>query len=166
MAQGIKFEVIDVPIPKGANVIIGQSHFIKTLEDIYEALVNSVPNIKFGLAFAEASGKRLVRHEGNDDELRQLAIEVCRRIGAGHVFVLYIRDAWPINVLNALKHVVEVVTIYAATANPLSVIVAEIAPDRRGIVGVVDGHSPVGVETDVDIKERREFLRKIGYKLG
>ncbi|ADN50295.1 adenosine-specific kinase [Vulcanisaeta distributa] len=165
MSQGIKFEVIDVPIPEGTNVIIGHSHFIKTLEDIYEALVNSVPNIKFGLAFCEASGKRLIRHEGTDEELRKLAIDLCRKIAAGHTFVIYLRNAWPINVLNAIKHVVEVVNIYAATANPLSVIVAEIAPERRGIVGVVDGHSPLGVESDADIKERRELVRKFGYKL-
>ena len=165
MSQGIKFEVIDVPIPEGTNVIIGHSHFIKTLEDIYEALVNSVPNIKFGLAFCEASGKRLIRHEGTDEELRKLAIELCSKIAAGHTFVIYLRNAWPINVLNALKHVVEVVNIYAATANPLSVIVAEIAPERRGVVGVVDGHSPLGVEGDADIKERRELVRRFGYKL-
>ena len=165
MSQGIKFEVIDVPIPEGTNVIIGQSHFIKTLEDIYEALVNTVPNIKFGLAFCEASHKRLIRHEGTDEELRKLAIELCKRIAAGHVFVIYLRNAWPINVLNAVKHVVEVVNIYAATANPLSVIVAEIAPERRGVVGVVDGHSPLGIESDADIKERRELIRRFGYKL-
>lgn len=127
--------------------------------------MNSVPNIKFGLAFCEASGKRLIRHEGTDEELRKLAIELCRRIAAGHTFVIYLRNAWPINVLNALKHVVEVVNIYAATANPLSVIIAEIAPERRGVVGVVDGHSPLGIEGDADIKERRELVRRFGYKL-
>ena len=165
MSQSIKIEVIDIPIPEGANVIIGHAHFIKTVEDIYEALVNTVPGIKFGLAFCEASGKRLIRHEGNDEELRKLAIEVAQKIGAGHTFVLYIRNAYPINILDRLKHVVEVVNIYAATANPLSVIVAEIAPERRGIIGVVDGHSPKGVETEEDRKERIEFVRKIGYKL-
>lgn len=162
----MRFEVVDVPIPKGVNVIIGQSHFIKTVEDLYEAIVNSVPNAKFGIAFCEASGKRLIRHEGNDQELRQMAIDVAKRIGAGHVFVIYLRDAWPINVLNAIKHVTEVVTIYAATANPLSIIVAEIGPERRGVVGVVDGHSPLGVEGEAEARERKEFLRKIGYKLG
>ena len=165
MIQGIKIEVIDIPIPEGVNVIIGHAHFIKTVEDIYEALVNTVPGIKFGLAFCEASGKRLIRHEGNDEELRKLAIEVAQKIGAGHTFVLYIRNAYPINILDRLKHVVEVVNIYAATANPLSIIVAEIAPERRGIIGVVDGHSPKGVETEEDRKERIEFIRKIGYKL-
>ncbi len=162
---GIKIEVIDVPIPEGTNVIIGHAHFIKTVEDLYEALMNSVPGIKFGIAFCEASGKRLVRHEGNDDELRRLAIEVARRIGAGHTFVIYIRNAYPINILNAIKHVVEVVTIYAATANPLSVIVAEIAPERRAVIGIVDGFSPLGVEGDEDIRERKQLVRRLGYKV-
>ncbi len=161
--MSIRFEVVEVPIPEGANVIIGQSHFIKTVEDIYEALVNSVPGIKFGLAFNEASGKRLIRYEGNDEELVKLAIDVARKIGAGHTFVLYIRNAWPINVLNALKHVPEVVRIYVATANPLQVIVAE-TNQGRAVVGVVDGYTPLGVEGDEDKKERHEFLRKIGYK--
>ena len=166
LPQGLKLDIIDVPIPEGTNVIIGHSHFIKTVEDLYEALVNSAPGIKFGLAFCEASGKRLIRHEGNDEELRNLAIEVCRKIAAGHTFVIYIRNAWPINVLNAIKHVVEVVNIYAATANPLSVMVLELNPDRRGVIGVIDGFTPLGVETESDIKERREFVRKIGYKLA
>ncbi len=165
MGELKKIEVIDVPIPEGTNVIIGQSHFIKTVEDIYEALVTSVPGIKFGLAFCEASGKRLIRHEGNDEELRKLAIEVAKKIGAGHTFVLYIRNAWPINVLNALKHVQEVVRILAATANPLQVIVAE-TDQGRGVIGVVDGYTPLGVEDEENRKERIQFLRKIGYKLG
>ena len=158
-----KIDVVDIAIPEGANVIIGQAHFIKTVEDLYEALVTSVPGIKFGLAFCEASQKRLIRFEGNDEELKKYAIEAAKRIAAGHVFVIYIRDAWPINVLNALKHVQEVVTLYAATANPLQVIVAE-TDQGRGIIGVVDGYTPVGVESDNDIAERRAFLRKIGYK--
>jgi len=158
-----KIDVVDIPIPEGANVIIGQAHFIKTVEDLYEALVTSVPGIKFGLAFCEASQKRLIRFEGNDEELKEYAIEAAKRIAAGHVFVIYIRDAWPINVLNALKHVQEVVTLYAATANPLQIIVAE-TDQGRGIIGVVDGYTPVGVESDNDIAERRAFLRKIGYK--
>ncbi|MFB6489900.1 MAG: adenosine-specific kinase [Thermoproteus sp. AZ2] len=161
----MQFEVVDVPIPEGTNVIIGQAHFIKTVEDLYEALVNSVPGIKFGLAFNEASGKRLVRHEGNDEELRKLAIDVAKRIGAGHVFVIYIRNAYPINVLHAIGRVPEVVRLFAATANPLKVIVAEVEPERRGVVGVVDGHSPLGVEGEADREERKAFLRKIGYKL-
>ncbi|MEM1525575.1 MAG: adenosine-specific kinase [Ignisphaera sp.] len=159
----ISFEVIDVPIPQGCNVIIGHSHFIKTTEDLYEALVTSVPGIKFGLAFNEASGKRLIRYEGNDEELTKLAIEVAKKIGAGHTFVLYIKNAWPINVLNRLKHVQEVVQIYATTGNPLQVIIA-ITNQGRSIIGVVDGYTPLGVEGEEDKRERHEFLRKIGYK--
>ncbi|MEM1541333.1 MAG: adenosine-specific kinase [Ignisphaera sp.] len=159
----IKLEVVDVPIPSGCNVIIGQSHFIKTVEDIYEVLVTSVPNMRFGLAFNEASGKRLVRYEGNEEELVKLAIDVAKKIGAGHVFVLYIKNAWPINILNALKNVQEVVRIYVATANSLQVIVAE-TNQGRGIIGVVDGHPPLGIENEEDKKERYQFLRKIGYK--
>ncbi|ABL88196.1 protein of unknown function DUF355 [Pyrobaculum islandicum DSM 4184] len=164
--MSVKFDVIDVPIPQGANVIIGQAHFIKTVEDLYEVLVTSVPGAKFAIAFCEASGKRLIRHEANDEELRNLAIEVCKKIAAGHVFVIYLRNAWPINVLNAIKNVQEVVRIFAATANPLKVIVAEVEPERRGVVGVVDGHSPLGVETEKDREERKKFLRDVvKYKL-
>ncbi len=159
--QGI--EVVQIDIPHGVNVIIGQSHFIKTVEDLYEALVTSVPGIKFGLAFCEASGKRLVRYDGNDEELRRLAIDAAMKIGAGHVFVIYIRDAWPINVLNAVKSVQEVTRIYAATANPLQVIVGK-TDQGRAVLGVVDGFTPLGVEGEEDIRERREFLRRIGYK--
>lgn len=159
--QGI--DVVQLPLPHGVNVIIGQAHFIKTVEDLYEALVGSVPGIKFGIAFCEASGKRLVRHDGNDEELRKLAIEAAKLIGAGHVFVIYIRNAWPINVLNAIKNVHEVTRIYAATANPVQVIVAR-TDQGRGVVGVVDGYTPLGVEGEEDAKERKEFLRKIGYK--
>lgn len=157
------FKVVQVPVPEGTSIIIGQAHFIKAVEDLYEVLVSSVPGIKFGLAFCEASGKRLVRHEGNDEELRKLAIETALKIGAGHSFVIYLRDAWPMNVLNAIKQVQEVITIYAATSNPLQVIVAE-TEQGRAIVGVVDGFTPIGVEGDEDIAERRLFLRKIGYK--
>lgn len=159
----VKLYVVDIPIPEGTNVIIGQSHFIKSVEDIYECLVNSVPNIRFGLAFVEASGKRLIRYDGNDEELVKMAIEAAKKIGAGHTFVIYLKNAWPINVLNALKHVPEVVRIFAATANPLQVIVAE-TNQGRAILGVVDGFTPLGVESDEDKKERHEFLRKIGYK--
>lgn len=159
----IKLQVVEIPVPDGVNVIVGHAHFIKTVEDLYEALVTSVPGIKFGIAFCEASQKRLIRHEGNDDELRGLAIEAAKRIAAGHTFVIYIRNAWPINVLNAIKMVQEVVTIYAATANPLQVIVAE-TDQGRAVLGVVDGYTPVGVEGEDDIAERRLFLRKIGYK--
>ncbi|KSW12297.1 adenosine monophosphate-protein transferase [Pyrodictium occultum] len=158
-----RIHVVDIPVPEGTNVIVGQAHFIKTVEDLYEALVTSAPGIKFGLAFCEASQKRLIRYEGNDEGLEKLAIEAARRIAAGHVFVIYIKDAWPINVLNAIKNVQEVVTIFAATANPLQVLVAETS-QGRGVIGVVDGYTPVGVETEEDRAERRAFLRKIGYK--
>ncbi len=163
MSEQVKFYVIDISLPKNSNIIIGRSHFIKTVEDIYEALVTSVPQIKFGLAFLEASGKRLIRYEGNDEELIQAAIDVAKRIGGGHYFVLFIRNAWPINVLNTLKNVQEVVDIYVATANPVQVIIAETS-QGRAIIGVVDGYTPLGVETDEDKKERHGFLRKIGYK--
>lgn len=161
--EEVKFTKIPIKIPQGANVIIGKSHFIKTVEDIYETLVTSVPGIKFGLAFNEASGKRLVRYEGNDDELVKSAIDAALQIGAGHTFVIFIRNAYPINVLNQLKNVQEVVTIYVATGNPIEVIVAETGQGKT-VVGVVDGYSPLGVETEEDKRERKEFLRKIGYK--
>jgi hypothetical protein len=159
----LSLKVVPVRIPEGSNVIIGRSHFIKTVEDIYEALVTSVPGIKFGLAFNEASGKRLVRYEGNDEELTKAAVETALSIGAGHTFVLYIRNAYPINVLNQLKSVQEVVSIYVATANPVQVIVAE-TDQGRAVIGVVDGYTPLGVEGVEDKKERVEFLRRIGYK--
>ncbi len=157
------FKVIDVPVPEGTNVIIGYSHFIKTVEDLYEALITSSTSIKFGIAFCEASGKRLVRSEGNDKELIKLAEETALKIAAGHTFVVYLRNGWPINVLNAIKNVQEVTRILTATANPLQVIVAE-TDQGRGIVGVVDGFTSVGIESEEDRKERHEFLRKIGYK--
>jgi adenosine/AMP kinase len=160
----LRIEVVDIPLPEGSNVIVGRTHFIKTVEDLYEALTTSCPSIKFGIAFCEASGKRLIRHEGNDNELREIAIEACRRIAAGHVFVIYVKDGWPINVLNAIKNVQEVVSIDAATANPVKVVLADLG-EQRALLGVVDGFKPVGVESEEDIRERREFLRKIGYKL-
>lgn len=159
----VKLHVINIPIPEKANVIIGRSHFIKTVEDLYEALVTSVPNIKFGFAFNEASGDRLVRWDGNDEELVKTAISVAKEIGAGHIFVLYIRNAWPINILNTLKNVQEIVELYVATANPVQVIVAE-TNQGRAVIGVVDGYTPVGVEGDEDKRKRYEFLRRIGYK--
>ena len=162
--MGIKrIEIVQIEIPKDTNVIIGQAHFIKTVEDIYEALVNSLPNIRFGIAFCEASGKRLIRYDGNDDELTKLAIEQARKIGAGHTFIVYIKNAYPINVLKYIKEVPEVIRIFAATANPLQVIVAE-TEQGRGILGVIDGNSPLGIEDEENKKERYEFLRKIGYK--
>ncbi|MEM1825790.1 MAG: adenosine-specific kinase [Desulfurococcaceae archaeon] len=163
MNNELKINIVDIVIPEKSNVIIGRSHFIKTIEDIYEALVTSVPGIKFGLAFNEASGKRLVRWDGNDDELIKQAIDSALKIGAGHVFVLYVRNAWPINILNTIKHIQEVVEVYVATSNPVQVIVAE-TNQGRAIIGVVDGYTPLGVEKDDDKKERYDFLRKIGYK--
>lgn len=163
MGELKKIEVVDLPSREGVNVVLGQSHFIKTVEDIYEALVTSVPGIKFGIAFCESSGKRLIRYDGNDDELVSLAIEAASKVGAGHFFVIYIRNAWPINISNALKHVSEIVTLYAASANPMQVIVAE-TDLGRSVLGVVDGGTPLGVEGAGDKKERHEFLRKIGYK--
>ncbi|MGC8996621.1 MAG: adenosine-specific kinase [Fervidicoccaceae archaeon] len=159
----LKLEVIDINIPQSANVIIGRSHFIKSVEDIYEALVTSSTSIKFGLAFNEASGKRLIRYDGNDEELISFAVEAARTIGAGHVFVIYLRNAWPINVLNALKSVQEVVSLYVATSNPVQLIIAE-TNQGRTILGAVDGFTPLGVESEEDVKERKELLRKIGYK--
>jgi adenosine/AMP kinase len=160
----LKFEVIPISIPEGCNVILGQSHFIKTVEDLYEVLATSSTCIKFGLAFCEASGKRLVRSAGNDEELKAKAEEEALKIGAGHVFVIFIKDAYPINVLNSIKNVAEVCNIYCATANPLQVVVVE-SEQGRGIIGVIDGQPPVGVEKEEDVKERKEFLRNIGYKL-
>jgi hypothetical protein len=156
-------EFVKVERPADANVIIGQSHFIKTAEDLYEAMVNSVPGAKFGVAFCEASGPRLVRVEGNDPELRSCAAKNAMRIGAGHSFIIVMRDCYPVNVLRSVKDVPEVCNIFCATANDLEVVVA--SNERgRGIVGVIDGQTPLGVETDEKVKERREFLRKIGYK--
>ncbi len=159
----VEFKVVKFKKPDDVNVILGQSHFIKTVEDIHEALVTAVPGIKFGLAFCEASGARLVRASGTDDELVELAKENALAIGAGHTFNIILRDAFPINVLHRVKQVPEVVAIFAATSNPLEVIVVE-TPQGRGIVGVVDGEPPLGVESDEDVKVRKDFLRKIGYK--
>ena len=156
-------EFVKVERPADTNVIIGQSHFIKTAEDLYEAMVNSVPGAKFGVAFCEASGPRLVRVEGNDPELRSCAAKNALHIGAGHSFIIVMRDCYPVNVLRSVKDVPEVCNIFCATANDLEVVVA--SNERgRGIVGVIDGQTPLGVETDEKVKERREFLRKIGYK--
>jgi adenosine/AMP kinase len=161
----LEFKTVKVDPPKDCNIILGMAHFIKTIEDLYEALVNAVPTIKFGIGFCESSGPCLVRHEGNDDELRRLAAEKAFEIACGHSFVIYLKNAYPINVLDKIKNVPEVCTIFAATANPLEIIIAETA-QGRGIIGVVDGLKSKGIETDENIKERRDFLRKIGYKLG
>ena len=163
MSGEFKIEVIDVKIPEGCNVVFGISHFIKTVEDLYEAIVNTVPGAKFGLAFAEASGPCLIRHEGTDEELRRLAAETLLKIGCGHTFLIYLRNLYPINITQRIKTVPEVCTILAATANPLQVIVLE-SGQGRGVIGVIDGYKPKGVEEEQHIRERREFLRKIGYK--
>jgi uncharacterized protein len=150
-------------IPENCNIIVGQSHFIKTIEDLYEVMVTGCPHAKFGIAFCEASGLCLIRVDGNDEELRKVAAENAMIMGAGHAFVILLKDAFPINVLNAIKNCSEVCRIFCATANPLEVIVAE-TDQGRGVLGVVDGLSPKGVETEEDAKNRKEFLRKIGYK--
>jgi len=156
----------NVPVnrPEGANVIVGQSHFIKTAEDLYEAMVNSVPQARFGVAFCEASGDRLVRVEGNDPELMECAQRNALKVGAGHTFFIVMREAYPINVLGRIKQVPEVCSVFCATANDLELVVAESALGR-GIIGVIDGQMPAGVEQDEDVQKRRGFLRKIGYKL-
>ena len=159
----MKLETIAITRPDDTNVIIGQTHFIKTVEDIHELMVTSVPGAKFGLAFNEASGPCLVRHSGTDAELEALAVQNSQAIGAGHAFILIMRGAYPINVLTQLKALSEVCSIFCATANPVSVIVAENATGR-GILGVIDGEKPKGVEGDKEIADRKAFLRKIGYK--
>jgi adenosine/AMP kinase len=159
----LEMKIVDVTVPEGCNVILGQSHFIKTVEDLYEALVNAVPNIKFGLAFCESSGPCLVRFDGNDSELKQLASKTSFQLSAGHTFVIFMRNAFPINVLDKVKSVPEVCNIFMATANPFQVILAE-TEQGRGIMGVVDGYASKGIETEKDISERKQFLRTIGYK--
>lgn len=161
----LEFKTVKIGVPEGCNVILGMAHFIKTVEDLYEALVNAVPNIKFGIGFCESSGPCLVRHEGNDEELRRLAAEKAFEIACGHAFIIFLKNAYPINVLDKVRKVPEVCTIYAATANSLEVIIAE-TEQGRGIIGVVDGLKSKGIEKENDIKSRKDFLRKIGYKLG
>ncbi|MCJ2512777.1 MAG: adenosine-specific kinase [Candidatus Thermoplasmatota archaeon] len=159
----MELETVQVEKPDDVNLILGQTHFIKTVEDIYEAVVTSVPGVEFGIAFCEASADRLIRSDGTDDELRGLAVKNAERIGAGHTFVIPMRGAYPINLLPRIRSVPEVCGIFAATANALQVIVAK-SEQGRGIVGVIDGESPKGVETEEQAEERKEFLRKIGYK--
>ncbi|MEN3225522.1 adenosine-specific kinase [Mycolicibacterium porcinum] len=158
------WDVVSVDKPDDLNVVIGQAHFIKTADDLHEAMVGVSPSLRFGLAFCEASGPRLVRRSGNDPDLVELAVRNALAIGAGHVFVIFLRDGFPVNVLNPIKGVPEVCSIYCATANPVDVLVA-VTPLGRGIVGVVDGQSPLGVESDDDVVARRDLLRAIGYKL-
>jgi adenosine/AMP kinase len=155
---------VRVEKPEDVNLILGQSHFIKTVEDLHEVLAGSSPYLRFGLAFCESSGPRLVRLSGNDPELVEMASRAALAIGAGHSFIVFLRQGFPVNVLNAVKAVPEVCRIFCATANPLEVIVAE-TEQGRGILGVVDGSPPLGVEKDEDVSARKELLRKIGYKL-
>jgi len=159
-------ELTAVPIekPAGMNVIIGQAHFVKTVEDLHEALAGTSPHLRFGIAFCEASGPCLVRRSGNDPALVELAIRNAHGIGAGHVFVVFVEDGYPVNVLNAVEHVPEVCTVFCASANPVEVLVAE-TDLGRGVVGVVDGLPPAAIETDEDEAERKALLRTIGYKL-
>jgi uncharacterized protein len=160
----MQLTTVTIRKPDDVNLILGQSHFIKTVEDVHEALVTAVPGIQFGLAFCEASGACLVRWTGTNDEMIALAKENAYAIGAGHSFIIFLRNAYPVNVLNAIKMVPEVCQVYCATANPLEVLVAETAAGR-GILGVVDGAKPKGIEGDEGIAWRKEFLRTIGYKL-
>jgi len=160
----MEMTLIPIEKPDELNVILGQSHFIKTVEDLHEALVQGVPGLKFGLAFCEASGPRLIRFSGTDDEMTAGARKACADVAAGHFFAVFLKDAFPINVLNAIKMVPEVCCIFCATANPLQVIVVE-SEAGRGVAGVIDGEPPLGEETAEQQQERREFLRMIGYKL-
>ncbi|MFQ5754226.1 MAG: adenosine-specific kinase [bacterium] len=160
----MQLQTVKVENPNNINMVMGQSHFIKTVEDIHEALVGTIPGIKFGLAFNESSGPRLVRHSGTDDALIELAKKNAGKIAAGHLFILFMENAFPINVMKALKAVPEICTIYCATSNPVEVILAE-TEQGRGVLGLIDGYSPLGEEQVEDIKERKSFLRKIGYKL-
>lgn len=160
----MELKVVSIEKPGDVNVIIGQSHFIKTVEDLHETLAGAMPGIRFGIAFCEASGPCLVRRSGNDDKLVELAREAAQRIAAGHTFTIMLRHAFPVNVLNAVKMVPEVCGIFCATANPLQVIVAE-HEGRRGILGVLDGEQPKGVEGEAEVAARKQLLRTFGYKL-
>ena len=160
----MELKIVEMRIPEGANLVLGQSHFIKTAEDIYEVMAGGVPGAKFGVAFSEASGECLVRTEGNDEALAAAARENSLALACGHTFVLLMKEAFPINVLNAIKAVPEVCNIFCATANPLQVVVAQ-TELGRGITGVIDGSSPKGAEAAGDVAERRKLLRRFGYKL-
>ena len=159
----MELKTVRMRIPEDANLILGQSHFIKTVEDLYEIIVGTAPRMKFGIAFNEASMARLVRVEGNDDELKNVAAENAQALAAGHVFVIVLKDGYPINILNRVKDCQEVARVFCATANSLEVVVAE-TEQGRGVLGVVDGSPPVGIEQQADVEERQELLRKIGYK--
>lgn len=162
--MSVRLDVVKIEPPKDSQLILGQSHFIKTVEDLHEALVNAVPGVKFGLAFCESSGPCLVRHSGNDPELEEAAAKKALELGCGHCFLIFMRGAYPINVLDKIRQVPEVCAIYCATGNPVEVVIAE-TEQGRGILGVIDGYKSKGIEGDEDIKARKEFLRKIGYKL-
>jgi adenosine/AMP kinase len=159
----MELKSVRLEVPETGNIIVGQSHFVKTVEDLYEAIVNTVPQMKFGIAFNEASGACLTRADGNDEDLQANATRNAQAIGAGHIFVIAMRDGFPINVLGRIRDIPEVVSIFCATANPVEVIVAE-SEQGRGILGVIDGSPPKGVESDEEIEWRHGFLRKIGYK--
>ena len=159
----MELKAIRLEVPENGNVIVGHSHFIKTVEDLYEAIVNTVPQMKFGIAFNEASGPCLTRVDGNDEALKSLAAKNATAIAAGHIFVIVMRDGYPINVLSRIREIPEVCTIFCATANPVEVIVTE-TEQGRGVLGVIDGSSPKGVEAQADVEWRHGLLRKIGYK--
>ncbi len=160
----VELKLVPIEKPDDLNVIVGQAHFIKTVEDLHEALAGSSPHLRFGIAFCESSGPRLVRTSGNDPELVDLAARNALAVGAGHCFVVFLREGYPVNVLNQVKQVPEVCRIFCATANPLEIVVAE-TERGRAVLGVVDGGSPLGVETEDDVRARKQLLRQIGYKL-
>jgi uncharacterized protein len=162
-SRTLEIETVEVAVPDGYQLIIGQSHFIKTVEDLYETLVTSMPGIKFGLAFCEASGKSLIRSDGTDPASKKLAVDYAKAIGSGHTFIVVLSGSYPINVLNRIKGVEEVVQVFCATANPVTVVIVDTGKGR-GVLGVVDGVYPNGEESDKDSAERKEFLRRIGYK--
>ncbi len=164
MSAELELITVGIEKPEELNLILGQAHFIKTVEDLYETLAGSSPHLRFGLAFCESSGPRLVRRAGNDEDLVELAVRNALAIGAGHSFIVFVREGYPVNVLNQVKQVPEVCTIYCATANPVEVVLAQ-TPRGRAILGVVDGGSPLGVEAEEDVTARRDLLRQIGYKL-
>ncbi|HAC63100.1 MAG TPA: hypothetical protein DCF68_06055 [Cyanothece sp. UBA12306] len=160
----MEIKIVSLQIPEGCNLILGQTHFIKTVEDLHEIMVGSSGEVKFGLAFCEASGQRLIRVSGNDPELETTAVTNAQNIASGHSFIIMLKNAFPINFLNSIKQCQEVCTIYCATANPVQVIIAE-TEQGRGILGVIDGYSPLGVESEENIQERKQILRRFGYKL-
>lgn len=159
----MEIKLVQVIVPRESNVVIGQTHFIKSVEDLYEVMATHAPGAEFGIAFSEASGPCLIRREGNSTELERAAVDACMEIGAGHVFVVIMRKAYPISILNAIKSVQEVCNVFCATANPLWVVVAE-SDGKRGVLGVIDGDAPKGVESDAEKEHRKAFLRRIGYK--